>query len=179
MNFCRIEPQKNLKLLINAFAKVLSEFPEYTLDIYGEGSEKETLKEYVKKLGIDEKVIFHNFSVNIHQEILKAAVFVSSSDFEGISNSMLEAMAIGIPTICTDCPPGGARATIRNEENGILVPVGSVEELTTAIKKVLSSEELMKKLSINSSKIKEELNVKNIAEKWLVMAEEVRKRGNN
>ena len=58
-----------------------------------------------------------------------AMVYVSSSDFEGMSNTMLEAMAMGVPTIATDCPIGGAKTVIKNGENGILTPVGNEKKI--------------------------------------------------
>ena len=64
-------------------------------------------------------------------------MFVSSSDFEGISNSMLEALGMGLPVVVTDCPVGGARMVIKSGENGILVPVGDTQAMYEAMRSVL------------------------------------------
>ena len=69
-------------------------------------------------------------------------MFVSSSDFEGLSNSMLEAMAMGIPTICTDCPCGGAKMVIENGINGLLTPVGDKDELSAAMQQVADNSQI-------------------------------------
>ena len=98
-------------------------------------------------------------------------MFVSSSDYEGISNSMIEAMAIGLPTICTDCPAGGARAIIKDHENGILVPVNDVEAMYKAMKEIAENEELAEKISFNGTKLKEELSVDKIVNQWLEIIE--------
>ena len=174
VNFCRIEPQKNLKMLIDAFDMIHHEFSDYSLEIYGEGSQKEYLERYVNKLSLEEKIHFHEYSSNIHEEIRKAGLFVSSSDYEGISNSMLESMAIGIPTICTDCPPGGAKSVICNGENGFLVPVGDTKKLADTISMVLNDEKLQNKLSINASQLAEKLQPGIIAKKWISFMEEVK-----
>ena len=93
-------------------------------------------------------------------------MFVSSSDFEGMSNSMLEAMAMGIPTVCTDCPAGGARAIIKDHENGLLTPLGNTEALYRAMQEVAASSELANTLSRNAVGLRDELTVDKIVEQW-------------
>lgn len=93
-------------------------------------------------------------------------MFVSSSSFEGLSNSMLEAMAIGLPTICTDCPCGGARMIIINGVNGILVPNGDKDALAQAMAQVADDSKLAAYLSKNAMKIREDLSIKKIARLW-------------
>lgn len=166
VNFCRIEQQKNLKLLIDAFEVLEKKLSGYVLDIYGEGAEKDNLIKYVEEKGLSASIHFKGYSNDIYDEINKCILFVSSSDYEGISNSMLEAMALGLPTICTDCPPGGAKMVIRSGYNGILVPVRNVEKLAGAMFDVLSNEELRVGLSENAVKIRRKLNVKSIADEW-------------
>ena len=175
VNFCRIEPQKNLKMLINAFQRIAKDFPNYTLEMWGEGSQKDELQRYVDSIGLNDRVLFHEYSGDIHNEIRKAALYVSSSDFEGISNSMLEAMAIGLPAICTDCPPGGARATIDDGINGRLVPVGDEEALAETMRDVLSDLNKMETYSKNAAKLKEKLRADMVAKEWLTVIEETRK----
>lgn len=163
----RFDPQKNFPLLIRSFARLNRDYPDYKLHIYGKGYLENELKKLVLDLGLSESVEFPGFVSDIASRMSKASLYVSSSDYEGISNSMLEAMAIGIPTICTDCPVGGAREMIKNGENGLLVSVGDEEELYLAMKKVLSDKDIARKLSENSKKIKEQLSEKVIFERWL------------
>ncbi len=171
--FCRISYQKNLPLLVEAFSELHKNYEDYQLRIIGntansddEKALKET-KELIEKFGIGGFVDFEPFSLNVHEEIIKDAVYVNSSDYEGMSNAMLEAMAIGMPVVCTDCPIGGAAAIIRNGENGLLVPVGDKKSLADALQRVISDKELSKKLSGNALKIKDELSLSNIAKKWM------------
>jgi glycosyltransferase involved in cell wall biosynthesis len=171
--FCRISYQKNLPVLVKAFEDVHKDFPDYRLRIIGntqnaddEKALKET-KDLIEELKIADFVDFEPFSLNVHSEIIEDAVYVNSSDYEGMSNAMLEAMAIGMPVVCTDCPIGGAKAVIKNGENGVLVPVGDAEGLAEAIKKVITDNELATTLSGNAVKIKDELSLSNIARKWM------------
>ena len=166
VNFCRIESQKNIKLLIDAFDIFQRKMRGYTLDVFGEGEEKARLIKYVEEKKLSEVIHFKGYSNDIYNEIYRCSLFVSSSDYEGISNSMLEAMALGLPVICTNCPPGGAKTVIKTGYNGILVPVGNAETLADEMFNVLSNEKLMLKLSRNAIEIREKLDVKNVADKW-------------
>ena len=91
VNWCRLTPQKNLDLLIDAFSDIAAEFPSHSLYIYGEGAERNHLEEKIALMNMDGRIFLPGYSTRIHEEILDAALFVSSSDYEGISNSMLEA----------------------------------------------------------------------------------------
>ncbi len=171
--FCRISYQKNLPVLVKAFSTVQKEYKDYRLRIIGNtqnADDEKALKEtkaLIEELKIGDFIDFEPFSLDVHKEIIEDAVYVNSSDYEGMSNAMLEAMAIGMPVVCTDCPIGGAAAIIKNGENGMLVPVGDAEGLAEAIKKVIADKELSAKLSENAVKINDELSLSNIAKKWM------------
>ena len=170
---CRLEPQKNLDLLINSFAEIASQYPTHMLYIYGEGTERSRLEMKALELGLTDRIVFPGYSNHIFEDILHAALFVLPSNYEGISNSMLEAIALGVPTIATDCPVGGARETIVDGFNGILVPVGNKEKMVQAIIAVLSNQELSKKLSRNGALLREKLDISCIAERWLELIDQV------
>lgn len=173
VNFCRISDQKNLVLLVKAYERLYREYPEYELYIYGDavgnGAEGyvEKVKNLINELGINASVHMLPGRKDIHTEIRDYNMFVSSSDFEGMSNSMLEAMAIGMPVVCTDCPAGGARAVIRAYENGILVPVRDEEKIYLAMKELIENPELTDRLSQNAVQIREEQSLDRIIEKWM------------
>lgn len=166
VNFCRLQPVKNLPLLFDAFALLHGDAPDYRLEIYGEGAIRASLEQKIREMGMTQWITIHDFDLQIHEKIRDVAMFVSSSDREGISNSMLEAMAIGLPTVCTDCPAGGARMTIRDGENGLLVPVGDCRALYLAMKRLLEEEGLSERLSQNSVHIREELTLDRICGLW-------------
>lgn len=167
----RLHHQKNHELLLNAFSDFSKQFPDYELHLYGKGELKKELEEQAIRLGIDNKTVFHGFTENVKEEIYDCKMFVLSSDFEGISNSMIEALAMGIPTISTDCPIGGARIYISTGENGLLVPVKDKEALTSAMIKVASDDIFADKLSMNAVKVKEKYSISSIAERFLEAAD--------
>lgn len=171
--FCRISLQKNLPMLVNAFARLHEDYPEYILKIIGdtfnrEGEMvKENLEKQIKDLGIEQNVMFLPFSKNVHEEIIKDAMFVNSSDYEGMSNAMLEAMAIGMPVVCTDCPIGGAKAIIKDKVNGILVEVDDSQGMYLAMKEIIENKELLKRISVNAARLRNELSLQTIAKRWM------------
>ena len=162
----RLSQQKNIFMLLRAMKRVLDVFPEYVLEIYGKGEQQEELEKYAKELNISDNVKFMGQKANVQTYIVNASVFVSSSDFEGMSNSMLEAMAIGLPVVCTDCPIGGARMVIKNNINGILTPVGDDRIFADEIIGLLKNPEKAKRLGKQASELREQLNIKKIAKEW-------------
>lgn len=169
VNFCRLNKQKNIPLLIDAFELLQREYTEYTLRIYGRGEEKENLIAYARNKGLAEGVIFEDFAPDVHERIRDAAMFVCTSDFEGLSNSMLEAMAIGLPCVCTDCAGGGARMMIRDHENGILVPVGDVQAVHMGMKEIIENPTLAEQLSAQAAQVRQQLSISRIVEQWEAM----------
>lgn len=166
VNFCRLNTQKNIPLLIDAFEMLLQDYSDYTLRIFGKGEEKDNLKNYINSKHRDDKIFIEDFANDIHVRINDAALFVSTSDYEGLSNSMLEAMAIGLPTVCTDCDGGGARMMIQDHVNGLLVPKGDKQAVYKAMKVIIEDEDLAERLSKNAVKLKEELSVERIVREW-------------
>ncbi len=171
--FCRISRQKNLSVLAEAFAKLHKVLPDYRLKIIGDTQTEddvaslEETKAVIKKHAIEDFVDFFPFSSDVHSQIVRDAVYVNSSDYEGMSNAMLEAMAIGMPVVCTDCPIGGAGAVIKNGENGLLTKVNDSDDMYIAIKAVLTDSELSEKLSVNGAKIRDDLSLSNVAKRWM------------
>lgn len=166
VTFCRLEPQKNLRMLIDAFEMLYEEYPDYELNIYGEGSERENLLNYIVSKGLVNVISIKPFCKDVHQKVMKATIFALPSNYEGLSNSMIEAMALGIPTVVTDCPCGGARMVIENNKNGIMVSVDDPKAMYEAFKKIIVSPKFAKELSNNGVKIRDKLNCKKIAKQW-------------
>lgn len=171
--FCRISRQKNLPVLVEAFANFHKDFSDYRLKIIGEpqnDDDRESLNEtkaLADKLGVTEYIDFMPFSSQVHNLIIHDAMYINSSDYEGMSNAMLEAMAIGMPVVCTDCPIGGANAVIQHNQNGILTQVGNAEEMCEAMKKIASDKAFANSLSHNAAQIRLDLSLENTAKKWM------------
>ncbi|MEH7577967.1 glycosyltransferase [Priestia megaterium] len=164
---CRLSRQKNLPMLIQAFSEVKKTFPEYKLKIFGIGELQNELSALIEEKGLKGDVLLPGFSNDIHNEMANSSLFVLSSNYEGISNSMLEALAIGIPVVSTDSPIGGARMFIRSGENGILTDVGNTKQLEKAMTKILLDKEFAIRLSLKSRELRKELSQEKIINMWI------------
>ena len=162
----RLTAQKNFPLLINAFYAISNKYPDYTLEIYGDGELKTQLCELVNDLGLNEKVKFLGYVSNIKEYLQSASLFVLSSNFEGMPNALMEAMALGVPVISTDCPAGGSKNLIKDGENGFLVPVGDVEHLSKSIDLILSDNDLRYKIGTAGRKVADRLSADKIYGMW-------------
>lgn len=163
VSFSRLEPQKNIPMLVEAFEMFQKSHSNYVLDIYGMGSMRDELIEKTKD---NQAIHIQPYTSDIHNAILDASMFALFSDYEGLSNAMIEAMGCGIPTIVTDCPCGGARMVIQDGENGIMVPVRDRKAMVDAMCRVADDKKFAEKLSQEGIKIRETLDKRNITEQW-------------
>lgn len=162
----RLTVQKNYPLMIKAFSEVAKVHPEFILKIYGEGELREELSDAIIKVKAEKNIFLMGASQTIHEDIVQSYGFIMSSDHEGMPNALLEAMALGLCCISTDCPCGGPREIIDDGENGVLVPVGDVKKMENAIIRVIENGRLANRISQNARKVKTEYNLMSIGEKW-------------
>ena len=136
----RLTEQKNHAMLISAFAEVVEQYPYATLKIYGEGNLRDTLQEQIDAVGLSDKAFLMGATNDVGKALQTADVFVLSSDYEGMPNALMEAMAAGVPCISTDCPCGGPRELLHNREE-ILVGVGNSKKFAQQTKKLLADQQ--------------------------------------
>lgn len=163
----RLNAQKNHPLLITTFANIVKEFPDYKLVIYGEGSTENSLREMIQELGLQDYISLPGSVSDVFERIYEARAFVLSSNFEGMPNALMEALALGVPCVSTDCPCGGPKELIENGKSGLLVQVNNKSELINAIKSIMTDDELSNTLSKNAFKIRGKLNPDKISNDWL------------
>ena len=163
----RLTKQKNYPLLIEGFYEFQKKHNNYKLFIYGVGEEKDNLIQLVDKLNLKNKVIFKGNVDNIIDEIYNAKMFVMTSDYEGLSNALMEAMTLGVPCISTNSSGGGAKMLIKNEKNGILINVNDKKALIKKLNYLADNEDFNKKISYNSWVSMKKYDSKIINNKWL------------
>ncbi len=171
VNVGRLVEQKNQMLLIKAFEKLLKKHPDYQLALYGAGDEddyKKELLEYIEKKGegLKEAVHFMGLSSSLEEEIADAAMFVLSSDYEGMPNALMEAMAMGLPVISTDCPCGGSRYWITHKETGQLTAVDDVDQLTESMVFYIENTEMARQIGLNARERMKEATLDKIYLQW-------------
>lgn len=136
LNVARLIPQKNQRLLFDAFARVRKEML-CRLVLVGEGKLRDVLERAATELGIANDVLFVGWDDNPFRFMSRSAVFVLSSNFEGLPSVIIEAMASGCAVVSTDCP-SGPREILGDGKFGLLAPVGDADALAQQIRLVLS-----------------------------------------
>ncbi|AYE52410.1 glycosyltransferase family 4 protein [Priestia megaterium NCT-2] len=158
--------QKRQDVMISAFQRVAEVNPDVKLVFYGDGNDMRKIKDMVDELNLTDRVVFLGKVNNILDVIQSSRLYVSTSDYEGISNSLIEAMSIGLPVVSTDCSPGGARMLIENEVNGILVPTGDAEMIAKSIIFLLKNSEVADGLGEKAQMIIDRFNPEKIIKLW-------------
>lgn len=160
----RLSRQKNFPLLLRGFAKFAAKYPDYRLRIFGEGELRQELTTLAESLGIGDKVELPGRSSSLLEKMNSSAMFVLSSDYEGMPNVLLEAMCMGMPVISTDCRCG-PRDLIEDRINGLLVPVDDADALCEAMEKMTDTD-YAKHLADNAYRLRDKLTSKEVFEDW-------------
>lgn len=160
----RLTKQKNHKMLVDAFESIHKVYPECELYIYGEGELRDDLQLQIDELHISDAVYLKGNVLNVHEQIADATMFVLSSDYEGLSNALLEAMMMGIPCISTNC--AGAEEYIVTEESGIIIPIGDKNALIKAMFSYLNDSHLREKCRLGAMEVAKNVESDVILEKW-------------
>jgi glycosyltransferase involved in cell wall biosynthesis len=144
----RLGAEKGYDVLLRAFACVAPEFPDWTLTIAGEGPERESLSGLVADLALQHRVTLSGWTPEPDRVLAQAALFVSSSRYEGFPNALLEAMGAGLPVVSTACT--GSAEIVTDGINGVLVPVDDVQALAHGMRCVMRDPGLRRKLAENA-----------------------------
>lgn len=168
----RLHSDKDFKTLIRAFYLFNKKYRESTLTIFGDGNQKEELADLTRQLGVDDKVVFKGFANNILAEMSQFTMFVFSSMAEGMPNTLLEAMSVGLPCISTDCPYGPADL-IENGKNGWLVPVGDAAAMAKRMEWVVNNSEEAERVGKNARYVQEKYSMQNIISKYQAYLEKI------
>lgn len=137
----RLHDQKGIDMLLDTWAEVAPLHPDWTLRIYGDGEDEETLKKQCASLGLDDSVRWMGRTSDVPGALRGGSVFVQSSRGEGFPLALLEAMATAVPCAAFDCAPG-VREIIRDGEDGLLAQVGNTRELALKLDELMSDKEL-------------------------------------
>ena len=172
----RLSAQKNQAMLIDAFAEVAPDIECATLEIYGVGELENELLGRIERQGLSDRAFLMGRTDKPGNVLKGAGVFVLSSDFEGMPNALMEAMAAGLPVISTDCSIGGPKELIRNGESGFLVPVGGTHALAAALKALLSDDETRSRVGKRAQKEMDGFRTGSIVDKWEAILEEACRR---
>ena len=162
----RVTPRKGIRFLIQAFDILLKRYDYLRLVIVGDGNERVSLEDLVQGLGIKDKVVFtgpiaHD---NVWEYYQKASIFVLPSLNEGMSNTMLEALACGLPLLATDT--GGTRELVTDNKNGFIIKMKDFNDLAEKIEKFLLDKNLEERMGKESRLLAEKLSWETVAREY-------------
>lgn len=162
----RLTHEKGLFYLLKALKKI--KFSGFELFLLGEGPLEKDLKEFVKKIGLEEKVKFWGYQQDVFEFLQMSDLFVLPSISEGMSNALLEAMACGLPIVATEV--SGSADLIEDGMNGFLVKPGDIKGLAKAIENILKDEKMAKMMGeANRQKIVENYSIDKIVDRYIAL----------
>lgn len=161
----RLTGQKNQAMLIRAFAAIAKDVDE-ELRIYGEGELRPELEALIAALGMEDRIRLMGATDDVPAALRDARLFVLPSDFEGMPNALLEAMAAGLCCISTACPCGGPETVITDGVNGCLVPVGDEKALAEKLRETLLDSDKRRSLSRAAAASAEAFKPDEIFARW-------------
>lgn len=160
----RLSREKNHKMLINAFHKLKAKHPDYCLYIYGEGILRTKLERQIEELGLTTSVFLPGSVNDLHEKIADAEIFVLCSDYEGMSNALVEAMMMGLPCISTRYD--GVTELIRDGINGLLVRPGDDEQLYRKLNILIKNKEKALYMGLQGQRSVEHMKLINCIPVW-------------
>lgn len=172
----RLVDFKNQPMLIRAFVEVHKKHPDYDLKIYGGDSfdgTREILEQIITENHAQDYVHLMGASDSLEKDMADAALFAFSSDWEGLPNALMEAMALGLPIVATDCPCGGPRTIMTNEVNGLLIPIMDQKALENGMNRLIEDRPFAEKLGREARKIADKANGEAVYEQWRDYIEEL------
>ena len=173
----RLYPQKNQAMMIRAFAKVADEFPDWQLVIFGEGPLRAELEFLVSSFKLQNRVLLPGRTEHVIEELRKSRIFCMSSDYEGMSNAMIEAICVGLPVVTTRV--SGTEELIKDGENGLLVEIGDENGFGDCMSKLMSSAVERENMSVRNKKIAGLFDIDYIVNQWMELINKVKNESQN
>lgn len=170
----RASEQKQFGLLLEVFHSLANQHPNWDLVILGEGPQRPALRAQVRAAGLEKRIFLPGRVGNVGEWYKRADLYVMSSRFEGFPNTLVEAMAYGMPAVSFDCDTG-PRDIIRHGIDGLLVPPGDVAGLTAALDRLMGDAALRKQFAERAVEVRERFSMERIAGMWEELFEEIRK----
>lgn len=162
----RLSEEKRFDRLIQAFASISPQHPEWTLRIVGEGVDRAELELLVAQLGVSGRVELPGRRSDMVTEFMNADAFALSSRFEGFPNALLEAMASALPCLATDCPSGPSEISEQGRA-ALLVPVDDASALVQTLDVLMGNAAMRRELSVLARRsVMERFSLEHILERW-------------
>ena len=157
---------KNFKALINSFKSVSEKYPDWRLDIYGDGPERSSLQRQIEHEGLEGRVFLKGITDNIQKEFCESSIFAISSLSEGLPMVLIEAMECGLPLVAYDCPTGPSDI-IADGENGYLVALHDEKMMTKRLCTLIENQELRERMGRRAREMAGAYQIEPIIDRWM------------
>lgn len=161
----RLEYQKGYDILIEVWKIISEKYPNWVLEIYGEGSDRKKLQEKINSLGLQETFLLKGTTENIQEKYLESSIYVMSSRFEGFGLVLIEAMSFGLPVVAFDCPCGPSEI-ITNNKDGFLIRFNNIEQMAKKIEELIIDKEKRKTFGSIGKKNVQRFSQEKIMKQW-------------
>lgn len=158
--------QKGFERLIEAWHLIIPDFPDWRLEIVGDGEQQAMLKEMTARYGIENSVVLVPANNEIEKHYLSSSVYAMTSRYEGLPMVLLEAQAFGLPIISFNCKCGPSDI-VDNGKNGFLVEESDIPAFASQLRKVMADIELRKKMSRNALETSKKFSVEPVMSRWM------------
>lgn len=168
----RLSIEKGYIDLLKIFNKVSMDYPDWTLDIIGDGKEKNNLEEYIKKNNLEEKVTLHGFQNKdyIDRLLNKSSIYVMTSHTESFGIVLIEAMSHGVPCIAFSSAEG-AKEIIDSGKNGYLIKNRNHSAMIKKIKDLIKSKETRQKIGVSARSSVKKYTSEEVKQQWYNLIE--------
>ncbi|MFE6687030.1 glycosyltransferase [Streptomyces sp. NPDC057743] len=161
----RLHEEKGVDLLLEAWARVAPQHPDWTLRIYGSGEEAEALRKLAAELGVTDSVEWMGRTSDVTGALRQSAVFALSSRGEGFPLAPMEAMATAVPCVAFDVAPG-VREIITDGIDGFLAPPGNITEFARHLDTLMSDQELRDRMGVAARENIQRFSTDEIVGRW-------------
>ena len=167
----RLSPEKRGDLLVRAFASIAGDFPEWDLNIYGDGPERNYIAELIDELAPG-RIRLRGFSDDPYAVLGGADLFVSASWVEGFGNAIWEALACGVPVVAMECG-AAVRSLVRDGVDGLIVDSDSPEALASGLASLMGNDTARKALAARTREVLQRFSIESALRKWDALLEDV------
>jgi glycosyltransferase involved in cell wall biosynthesis len=162
----RYSAPKRFDNLLLIWSKIAHRFPDWSLEIWGEGVERRKLEDLIKKLGIEKSAFLKGYTSNIEEHLSASSIFALTSDYEGFPLVVLESMVCGLVPVCFACQTGPTDI-ITNEENGFLIPLKELDHFAEKLAFLIENDKRRTEMARNAMKRAEDFTPDKIAQRWM------------
>jgi glycosyltransferase involved in cell wall biosynthesis len=162
----RLVRQKGYDRLVKAWALVAPKYPDWRLEIYGQGPKQERLEELIREHGVESSVTLAPPAEDLGAVMAGASIFALSSRWEGLPLVLLEAMAVGMAVVSFDCPTGPA-SVIDDHQNGLLIRPRTITNFAAGLEEMMTDEALRRRCSAEAMERMREYSMDVIGPRWV------------